>query len=254
MRRDLAGKVAWITGAGTGIGRAGAEALAAAGMTVVLSGRRRERLEAVAEALGGPGAGVEILPLDVADAAAVDAAAESIRERHGRIDVLVASAGLNVRERSWADVAPEGWEKVIDADLNGAFYCCRAVLPAMREQGEGLIVNVSSWAGRHETRLTGPAYTAAKHGLGALTETINMEECVNGIRACSLEPGEVATEILDTRPQPPSEEDRARMIQPEDMGAIIRFLAELPAHVCINSLLVSPTWNRGYVAALGRRP
>jgi len=250
MRRDLSGAVAWITGAGTGIGRAGAEALAQAGMTVVASGRRREPLEALAASVEAAGGRCEIAPLDVTDADAVAAVVDGIRERHGRLDVLVASAGLNIRERSWAEVAADGWRRVIDADLNGAFYCCREALPLMRRREEGLIINVSSWAGRFLSRATGPAYTAAKHALSAFTETLNMEECVHGVRACSLEPGEVATEILDSRPQPPSAAERARMVQAEDMGEIIRFLAEMPRHVCINALLVSPTWNRAYVGGL----
>ena len=81
----------------------------------------------------------------------------------------------------------------------------------------------------------------------AMTETINMEECMNGIRACAICPAEVATPIMDRRPVPPSAEDRSRMLQPEDLGNTIRFIAELPAHACINQLIISPTWNRMYI-------
>lgn len=243
--RDLEGRVAWITGAGTGIGAAAAEALALSGMAVVLSGRRRDKLEEVAARIGDA---ARVMPLDVADVEAVTTAAVDIVDRYGRLDVLVASAGLNVRNRHWHNLSPSEWDRVIRVDLDGAFYCARAVLPTMIEQGDGLIVNVSSWAGRHVSLLTGPAYTAAKHGMNAMTETINMEAGIHGVRACAICPGEVATPILDNRPVPVSDEDRARMVQPEDCGEIIAFLARLPAHVCINELIVSPTWNRGYVA------
>lgn len=243
--RDLTDRVAWITGAGTGIGAAAAVALAAEGMRVVLSGRRVDRLEEVA---GRIGARAEVMPLDVADKHAVLAMAGDILARHGRIDVLVASAGLNVRNRNWHDVTMDDWDTVIRVDLDGAFYCAHAVLPAMIAQGDGLIVNVSSWAGRHVSVVTGPAYTAAKHAMNAMTESINMENGIHGVRACAVCPGEVSTEILDRRPVPVTAEERARMVQPEDCGAIIAFLARLPAHVCINELTVSPTWNRGYVA------
>jgi NADP-dependent 3-hydroxy acid dehydrogenase YdfG len=247
--RDLTDKVAWITGAGTGIGRAGAGALAAAGMKVVLSGRRRDKLEAVAAEIGqGPGEAV-VEPLDVADRAAVDGVAERLAARFGRLDVLVNSAGLNVFERHWDKLTPEGFDQVVAVNLNGAFYCCHAVMPMMRDQGDGLIVNISSWAGVRHSFVTGPAYGASKFGLGALTENINVEEGVNGIRASAVCPGEVATEILDKRPTPVTDADKARMVQAEEMGEIILFLARLPAHVCINDLLVSPTWNRGYVGA-----
>ncbi|MFW6092713.1 MAG: SDR family oxidoreductase [Pseudomonadota bacterium] len=244
MRR-LTGRIAWVTGAGTGIGEAAAVALAAEGMTVVLSGRREDKL---AEVAGRIGASAEVVPLDVADKAAVAAAAEGIVARHGRLDVLVSSAGLNVPERNWHNLTPEDWDKVIRVDLDGAFYCARSVLPTMIEQGDGLIVNISSWAGKQVSVVTGPAYSAAKHAMNAMNESINIEAGIHGVRACAICPGEVATPILDSRPVPVSEKDRARMVQPEDCGEIVAFLARLPAHVCINELTVSPTWNRGYVA------
>ena len=114
---------------------------------------------------------------------------------------------------------------------------------------DGLILNISSWAGRHWSRLAGVAYTASKSALNAMTEMINMEECTNGIRACAICPGEVSTEILDKRPVPVSTEERQKMIQPEDMGEIILFICRLPAHVCVNNVLVSPTWNRAYTGS-----
>lgn len=110
-----------------------------------------------------------------------------------------------------------------------------------------MVINVSSWAGVHHPKLTGPAYNGSKHAVVAMTETINMEDGVHGIRACSLCPAEVSTPILDTRPSPPSAEERGRMLQPDDLGRTIRFIAELPPGVCINQLIVSPTWNRMYV-------
>ncbi|MEM7221279.1 MAG: SDR family oxidoreductase [Pseudomonadota bacterium] len=243
--QDLTGQVAWITGAGTGIGEGAARSLVAAGMRVVLSGRRVEPLQALATELG-EAASVE--PLDVADKDAVSAVAARIVATHGQLDVLVASAGINVKARNWHNVSLEDWDRVIRIDLDGAFYCCKAVLPQMIEQGGGLILNVSSWAGRHVSVVTGPAYTAAKHAMNAMTESINMENGIHGVRACAICPGEVATPILDNRPVPVSAEDRAQMVQPEDCGDLVRFLAALPPHVCINELTISPTWNRGYVA------
>ena len=140
--------------------------------------------------------------------------------------------------------------EVIDIDLNGAFYCALAVLPVMRKQKDGLIINVSSWAGRFYTLLTGPAYSAAKHGLMALNASINMEECMNGIRACALCPGEVWTPIMDRRPDQLGDDVKAKMLKSEDVGEAIAFLAKLPKTVCINEMIISPTWNRGYIANL----
>jgi NADP-dependent 3-hydroxy acid dehydrogenase YdfG len=245
---ELDGQVAWVTGAGTGIGMGGAIDLAKAGATVVLSGRRMEPLQDVAKVIEADGGKAVIKQLDVADRAAVYRVAGEIEKEHGRIDVLVNSAGINIRNRNWHNLDDDDWDRVIDIDLNGAFYCCKAVIPLMRKQGGGLILNISSMAGKRVSTVTGPAYTAAKHAMNAFNESINVENCIYGIRACAICPGEVATPILDQRPVPVSAEDRAKMVQSEDMGHIVRFLAELPPHVCINELLVTPTWNRGYIA------
>ncbi len=245
----LEGKIAWITGAGTGIGLAGAQALAQAGCAVVMSGRRPEVLEQEAAAIRAAGGNVETAPLDVMDARAVQAVAEGIHARHGRVDILVNSAGLNVPTRFWKNQTTPGWNEVIRVNLDGTYYCIAAVLPGMRARRDGLVINVSSWSGKFDTYLTGPAYNAAKHGVVAMTAHLNQEECVNGIRACALCPAEVNTPIMEKRPVKPSAEDRARMLQPEDLGRTIRFIAEMPAHVCINEILISPTWNRIFLGA-----
>lgn len=240
----LTGKVAWITGGGTGIGAAGAAQLAEAGAQVVLSGRRLDPLEDTAGRIAAAGGAASLEVLDVADAAAVAAVAARVEAAHGRLDILVNSAGINVPDRHWTELTPEGWDRVVDINLSGATYCIAAVLPMMRRQQDGLVINISSWAGRFDTYLTGPAYSASKHGMVALNASLNIEECVNGIRACVICPAEVATPILKQRPKPPPDEDIARMLRPEDLGRTIRFVAEMPAHACVNEILISPTWNR----------
>jgi NADP-dependent 3-hydroxy acid dehydrogenase YdfG len=244
-------RVAWVTGGGSGIGEAGAEALAADGWTVVVSGRRKDALDHVVAKIAAAGGAAEATALDVSDAAAVDAAAQQILSRHGRIDLLVNSAGVNVPKRNWKDMELEGWDKLVDINLNGVLYCMRAVLPAMRAQRDGCIINVSSWAGRHVSKMPGPAYTTTKHAVLALTHSFNMDECVNGLRACCLSPAEVATPILKLRPVVPSAEEQARMLQPDDLGRTILFVANMPPHVCVNEILISPTWNRSFVAMNG---
>ena len=247
--QSIDGKIAWVTGAGTGIGRAGALALAKAGATVILSGRRVAQLEAVAKQIGDAGGTADIEPLDIVDADAANAVVERITGKYGRLDILVNSAGLNMPKRRWRDITNEAWRTVIDVDLNGAFNVSHAALMAMRQQRDGLIVNVSSMASQHIGGVSGIAYTSAKHALNAMSEGINYENCHLGIRACALCPGEVATEILDQRPSPPSPEDRARMVQEEDVGATILFIAQMPPHVCLNEIHITPTWNRGYMDA-----
>lgn len=243
----LDGKVAWITGAGSGMGLSGAQQMAAAGATVVMSGRRADVLESGASAIRKAGGKAEVEALDVSDAAAVARVAQAILARHDRLDILVNSAGLNNPERFWRNQTVDSWNQVIRINLDGTFYCTHAVLPAMRARRDGLVINISSWAGKYTTAMTGAAYCGSKAAVISLTETINMEECINGIRACVICPAEAATPILDRRPVPPSAEERARMLQPDDIGKTILWVAERPAHVCVNEITISPTWNRIYI-------
>ncbi len=244
--RKLNDKVAWITGAGTGIGAAAARALVHdghAGRVVGTAprtarcarGRTRSKRRCRARSTSPTKTAVLALATEIID-------------RFGRIDVLVNSAGLNARNRNWHNVTLDDWDRVIRVDLDGSFYCSKAVLPTMVAQRDGLIVNVSSWAGKYTGILTGPAYSAAKHAMNSMTESLNMEAGIHGVRACALCPGEVATPILDSRPIPVTAEEKAQMLQAEDCGEIIAFIARMPPHVCINELTVSPTWNRGFVA------
>jgi NADP-dependent 3-hydroxy acid dehydrogenase YdfG len=242
----LKDKVAWITGGGSGIGLAGGLELARAGAHVVISGRSRETLLSSEKQIKAVGSG-EAIALDVADQKEVSQGAQAILKRHGRVDILVNSAGVNSPKRSFRNVSVESWNQIVAVNLSGMFYCCQAVLPSMREKKEGLVINISSWAGRYASTLTGPGYNATKHAVVALTESINMEECAHGIRATSILPGEVATPILEKRPVPPTPEVRARMLQPDDLGATILFVATLPARACVNELIISPTHNRFYL-------
>ena len=244
MLTNLEGRIIWVTGASSGIGAAAAKRLSQAGAIVVLSGRRSERLQALSETLPGEN---RVEPLDISDQSAVTSVLERILDAFGRLDILVHSAGLNVRARELKLLSTSDWNTVIDVNLNGAFYCCHAVLPIMQAQQEGLIINISSWAGRFVSRVSGAAYSTAKHGLNAMTESINQQYCADGIRASAICPGEVATEILDARPQPVSAEDRAKMVQPEDLGDLILYVCQTPRHVCLNEITISPTWNRGYI-------
>jgi NADP-dependent 3-hydroxy acid dehydrogenase YdfG len=222
-----------------------------AGARVVISGRTEKtnrEAEKILKALGD----AEAVQLEVSDKKAVAAAAADIEKRHGRIDILVTSAGTNISgpRRNFKTMSVEGWDDVVQINLNGLFYCCHAVIPGMRARKDGLIINISSWAGRYASALTGPAYNATKRAVIAITESINMEECANGIRATSILPGEVATPIMEKRPVPPSKEERARMAQPEDFGKAILFVATMPARSCVNELVIAPTWNRFYLGGL----
>jgi NADP-dependent 3-hydroxy acid dehydrogenase YdfG len=241
----LKDKVAWITGGGSGIGLAGAIEFAKAGATVVVSGRTEATLKDALKQVKA-----DAVVCDVAHKDQVTKAAAEIQKRHGRIDILVNSAGINLPKRNFRDVSNEGWDQIVAVNLSGMFYCVQAVLPGMRSRKDGLIINISSWAGRYTSILTGPGYNATKHAVIALTESINLEECANGIRSTSVLPGEAATPILEKRPVPPTAEVRSKMLQPEDLGRTLAFIATLPPRVCINELIISPTWNRFILGGL----
>lgn len=240
--QSLSGKTAWIIGGGSGLGAAAAEALAAAGAAVTVSGRRMDALERTVAAVRGAGCLAEALQLDASSAREVDTAAAKI----GPVDILVYSAGTNVPRRSLAQLSANDWSRIVDVNLNGALFCARAALPGMRAKGAGTIILVSSWAGWRLVPVAGAAYSATKHALPALSETINIEEGRHGVRATCLMPGEADTEVLDTRPQPPSPEARARMLRASDVAAAVTHVASAPRGVCYNQIVISPLANGFY--------
>jgi NADP-dependent 3-hydroxy acid dehydrogenase YdfG len=251
---DPTGKIAWITGAGSGIGEAAALALAREGCAVALTGRRREPLEKVAAEIRKAGGEALVADGDLGAPETAGRIAAEIENEFGRLDILVNNAGGNIVERQWAKLTPERIKYMIDMNLNGAFYCAVAALNIMRPQKDGLLIHTASWAGRFVGLVSGSSYSAAKHGVVAMSYSINMEEFQNGIRSTVLCPAEVATPILNLRPKPVTPEERAQMIQPQDMANLIVYVVKQPATICVNEVIISPTWNRGYAHAAGIGP
>jgi NADP-dependent 3-hydroxy acid dehydrogenase YdfG len=239
---ELKGKVAWVTGGGSGIGLAGAKALAAAGAHVVISGRTARTHESGLAELKKLGS-AEANLLDVGDRAAVEKTAAEIEKRHGRIDILVTSAGTNIGggKRNLASMNLDGWDDVVRINLNGLFYCCYAVLPGMRARKDGLIINISSIAGLRASLLGGVAYSASKFAMTVLGTCVGLEEKDRGIRVTNVYPCEVETPILDNRPQPVSAEHRARILQPEDIASLVVAVASLPPRAHVPDLVIKPT-------------
>lgn len=246
-------KVAWVTGAGSGIGEAAAVALAEMGMVVVLTGRTKSKLDTVAARIKTAGGTAHVKPADMGKAAAVQKVADFIQQKLGRLDVMVNNAGLNITERRWSNLKPEGVKELVEGNLTSAFHGVLAALPIMRAQKDGLFIHTASMAGRFVSPLSGAGYTASKHGVVAMSHSLNMEECGNGIRSTVMCPGEVRTPILDKRPNKLSAKELAEMVQPEDCGALVKFLASQPPHVCINEVLITPTRNRSYLAQMERK-
>jgi NADP-dependent 3-hydroxy acid dehydrogenase YdfG len=232
---------ALITGAGSGIGRGIAEALDAIGLRLALVGRDRAKLEETRSRLSQRGGAAVIAPCDVADRGQVKAMVQTVLAALGSIDVLVCNAGVNVRNRSLEVLDPADWDRMIATNLTGAFNLAHHVLPSMRERGSGLVIQIDSVSGKRTSVLGGVGYSASKFGQAALGLGIGREEGPKGIRSTVIYPGEVNTPILDARPVPVGAERRAAILQPEDIGAAVRFLVELHPRASIPELIIKPT-------------
>lgn len=193
MQVDLANRIAIVTGAAQGIGRSIAQALTQNGATVMLSDIQAEKGRATAKELG-PNA--DFFPCDVSDAAQVRALFNTVIERHGRLDIAVNNAGINTgpENRVTTDEYPdEIWHRIINVDLNGTFYCCKAAAAQMKKQGGGSIVNIASIAGVVPLRLQ-VGFVAAKAGIIKMTEAMAAELGPMGIRVNTVSPGSTLVE------------------------------------------------------------
>jgi NADP-dependent 3-hydroxy acid dehydrogenase YdfG len=236
----LGGKVAVVTGGGSGVGKAVARLFLANGAKVAIAGRDLKKLEAAAAEFAA-GDDVMAMPANVAVADECDTLIAAATNRFGRVDILVNNAGTNLKARSLRELTPDAWDKMIRANLDGAFYCMKAVLPQMFERRDGVIVNVVSVAGKRANPLGGAAYVAAKFGMGALGLVLSNEEKDSGVRVSNVYPGEVDTPILSERPKPITDEQRAAILKPEDVAAAVLFVASLPPHVSVPELVIKPT-------------
>lgn len=232
-------QVVGVIGASSGIGRATATAFLDAGATVSVMARRGELLRDLIAERRPDGARASAFTGDATVRADVQGFIEGTLERHGRLDVLVASTGLNIRARAFPELTSEAWERMLAANLTSAFLCTQIALPPMREQGGGLIIYISSVSGIGADA-SGAAYQAAKHGLSGMVGAVRFEERDRNIRTSIIFPGAVNTPLILQRPTPPTPEQLALALQPEDVAAACVFVAGMPPHVSIPELVMRP--------------
>lgn len=241
----LAGKVALVTGASSGIGESAALALAKAGADVAVSARRKDRLDDLVRRIAAQGGKAIALPGDVAVEGDATRAVEDTVSRLGRIDILVNSAGV-IQAGGVESLPLEEWRRVIDINLMGTLYCCKAAIGPMKAQGGGDIVNISSTAGRRAAGIFGP-YTTSKFGLTGMTEGLRQEVGGAGIRVCIIEPGATTTEVAggisDSTMRAAMEQHVGKdgAMAPADVADAIVFVVSLPPRANVSQLLIRPT-------------
>jgi NADP-dependent 3-hydroxy acid dehydrogenase YdfG len=233
-------KTAVVTGAGSGVGQAVALKLAQQGWHVALVGRRAETLKETVKLAGAAGSQFLVCPCDIGDSTAVATMAKKVLAEFQEVEVLVNAAGTNAPKRALEVLSLDDYHSMINANLNGAYYCVQAFLPQMRARRSGTIINIVSEAGKLASPKAGPAYVMSKFGLTGLTQSINAEEKQNGIRACAIFPGDIDTPLLDKRPAPPTAEARARMLKAEDVAECALLAIHLPARAVVEEIVIRP--------------
>jgi NAD(P)-dependent dehydrogenase (short-subunit alcohol dehydrogenase family) len=214
--------------------------LASRGFHVGIVGRRKEPLDETIRLAPSHSGKIVAYACSVSDEKAIADLAKQVKTELGLTEVLVNAAGTNIPRRDLEHLSNADFKELIDVNLTGAYLCVHEFLPAMRERGGGTIVNIISDAALAASPKAGAAYVASKFGLRGVTQAINAEQRANGIRACSLLPGDIDTPLLDKRPSPPPAEARAKMLKPEDIAQCVMLVIDLPPRAIVEELLIRP--------------
>jgi len=233
-------RVVLIVGASSGIGRVSAVLFAREGARVMAAARRGQKLRHLHEELAQNGHQIEVYECDASSASDMEQLARQTSTKLGQIDILVYTAGINVRNRAMKDLNVETWDMLLSVNLSGAYYITQAVLPQMRQARSGHLIYVSSISGLLPD-VSGAAYQAAKRGLLGFAHATRLEEKGNGIRTCVVCPGLVDTELVEQRPVRPTREILQNALQAEDIAEMILFIAKLPPRVAIPEMQILPS-------------
>ena len=240
----LDGKVALITGAGTGIGRSAAIMFAEQGAELVIGGRRQAVLDVVVAEITAAGGQITAKSADMEDQASIEALAAYALKKHGRVDILVNNAGHSSKVRSVRWISRDEFDSVYAVNVAGPAQLTRLLLPPMLAHGEGTVIMVSSMAALRPGLLGGVAYGPAKAAAKLYMDNLRSELRQQGIRATTIYPAEVDTPILNNRPLVPDATARSTMMLPQDIAAGILLAATLPARTMIDDMTFSPTIQR----------
>jgi NADP-dependent 3-hydroxy acid dehydrogenase YdfG len=243
-------RVAVVTGASSGIGEATARALAREGFALALGARREDRIKRLAQEVTDGGGKALAIATDISDESSARALVETANKELGSVDVLLNNAGVMLLGPILGSDL-EHWQRMVNVNLLGLFYCTHAALPIMKEQGRGHIVNVSSVAGR-TARMGSGVYNATKWGVGAFSESLRQEAVGYGVRVTLVEPGFVETELQGHNELPivvetmkRNKEEIGKVLEADDIARAILYAVMQPEHVSINEVLVRPSGQVG---------
>ena len=235
MHQKLDNKVAIVTGGGRGIGAAIARKLAGLGASVVLCGRTRGPIEDTAKSISQSGSKAVAVECNVADLRSVESLAQQVENNFGRIDVLVNNAGIGSFKNPLHTLSPDEWDKVLNTNLRGVYYCIRSFAPLMIRSGGGHIVNISSLAGKNPLP-NGAAYAASKWGLNGLSYSVAEELRAHNIRVSVVCPGSTNTDL-----SPHEGKDMTKMLQPDDVAHVVEMLVTQQSNSFASEVLLRPT-------------
>jgi len=233
--RPLTSQVAVVTGAGRGIGAAIATQLASLGATIVLCGRTRRNLQHVSDAITSHGGRAAVAECDVTELKSVEALAAYVHNSFGRTDVLVNNAGVGAFAAPLHEMPTQEWERVLNTNLRGVYYCVRSFAGTMIDARRGHIINISSLAGKNALP-NGAAYAASKWGLNGLSYSVAEELRGYGIRVSVVCPGSVDTEL-----SPHTGKDPGKMLQPADVAHVVAMLVTQAPQSFASEVLLRPT-------------
>jgi 3-oxoacyl-[acyl-carrier protein] reductase len=234
-KNAVSGQVAVVTGAGRGIGAAIAENLASLGATVVLCGRTEKPLRDTASRISANAGDAQVKTCDVGNLDSVQEFADWVSKTLGRVDVLVNNAGIGAFSGPLHEMTPEAWEKVLNTNLRGVFYCIRSFAPMMIAAKSGHIINISSLAGKNALP-NGAAYAASKWGLNGLSYSVAEELRAHKIRVSVVCPGSVDTEL-----SPHEGKNLSKMLKPDDVAHVVGMLVQQAPQSFVSEVLIRPT-------------
>lgn len=245
---SLAGRIALVTGAGSGIGRAIALDLANAGVVTLLCGRRIEPLEETARMIVAASGSAEAFVCDLTKPQDIEQFAAEIIESHAGVDILINNAGFSSKVRSARYISADEWRDVMDVNTLGPAILTRCLLQPMIERGRGHVVMISSMAAIRPGVMAGVVYSSAKSAARTYMDVLSTEVRQLGIRCTTIFPGEVDTPILDNRALPPDKATLALMMQPEDISAAVMMAVSLPERANVSELMITASYPRDMTA------